>query len=498
MSRKSSMWETDVQQLTLHPSVLRHSEPRPVVRMATDTALSSNISNVGSEKPSEANDGAAPVSAPITFPEGGMRAWTTVFGVWLMQFVTFGYTNAYGVFNDFYVREYLTHNTSSQISWIGSVQLGIVLSIGLFTGRAFDTGYFYFMMIGGSVLFIFCLFMLSLAKPEQYYQVCYLPIFVFFDLPNRVQIFLAQGIGLGIAIGSTYVPGLGVVSHYFSRRRALALGVAASGSRREANWKLPLNKSALGGVVHPIMLNKLIHGSVGFANGVRASAGMNTGLLVISLLCMRTRLPPVAKKASSILQDFNQFSRDAPYVISVLGTALVLSGLFFPVFFLQLSSIEHGVDPNIAFYTLAILNASSTIGRVLPNFFVPRYGVFVVLIVCTAGCAILNYCTIAVTRLGPIIVFAILYGFFSGAYTGVFTPMIASHARKQTEIGARLGICFTFTGIGGLIGTPIAGALLTSHFVWWRPIIFAGTTVTVGCICFIVSHILLMKAKNQK
>lgn len=298
------------------------------------------------------------------------------------------------------------------------------------------------------------------------------------------QIFLVQGIGLGIAIGATYVPGLGVVSHYFSRRRPLALGIAASGS-------------AMGGVVHPIMLNRLIYGRVGFANGVRASAGMNSGLLIISLLLMRTRLPPASTKGESTLKDFQQFVRDAPYVISVVGTALVLSGLSFPVFFLQLSSIEHGIGSNIAFYTLAIMNASSAIGRVLPNFLVPRFGIFVVLIFCTASCAILNYCTIAVTRLGPVIVFAILYGFYSGGYTGVFAPMIASHAKKQTEIGARLGICFTFTGLGGLVGTPIAGALLTGRFIWWRPIVFAGTTVTIGCLCFIISHILILLKKNQ-
>jgi len=73
---------------------------------------------------------------------------------------------------DFYVREYLNEKyTSSQISWIGSVQLMLVLSIGLFSGRAFDTGYFYHLMIGGSLLLVFCVFMISLSQAGQFYQV---------------------------------------------------------------------------------------------------------------------------------------------------------------------------------------------------------------------------------------------------------------------------------------------------------------------------------------
>jgi len=76
-----------------------------------------------------------------------------------------------------------------------------------------------------------------------------------------------------------YIPSMAVISHHFRRRRVLVMGFAASGS-------------ALGAIVHPIMLNNLINGPVGFANGVRASAGLVSGLLFIACLCVRTRLPP--------------------------------------------------------------------------------------------------------------------------------------------------------------------------------------------------------------
>ena len=85
----------------------------------------------------------------------------------------------------------------------------------------------YHLMIGGFVLFEFCLSMISISKPEQYYQVIGL-----YHLQSgavsltHTKLFLTQGLGMGIAIGIMYIPALGIVSHYFQKRRALAIGLA--------------------------------------------------------------------------------------------------------------------------------------------------------------------------------------------------------------------------------------------------------------------------------
>jgi len=79
------------------------------------------------------------------------------------------------------------------------------------------------------MLFEFCLFMISISKPEQYYQVIGL-----YHLKSGAvsltnpKLFLAQGLGMGIAIGTMYVPALGILSHYFQKRRALAIGLVTS------------------------------------------------------------------------------------------------------------------------------------------------------------------------------------------------------------------------------------------------------------------------------
>lgn len=58
--------------------------------------------------------------------------------------------------------------------------------------------------------------MVSITKPHHYYQV-----------------FLSQGLGMGIGTGFMLIPTLSVISHYFRRRRGLAQGIAISGAGRE-------------------------------------------------------------------------------------------------------------------------------------------------------------------------------------------------------------------------------------------------------------------------
>lgn len=48
------------------------------------------------------------------------------------------------------------------------------------------------------------------------------------------QLFLAQGLGMGIAVGAMYIPSLGIIAHYFQKRRSLALGLATTVSTQGA------------------------------------------------------------------------------------------------------------------------------------------------------------------------------------------------------------------------------------------------------------------------
>lgn len=105
----------------------------------------------------------------------------------------------------------------------------------------------YHLMIGGFMLFEICLFMISISKPEQYYQVIGLsPLHSCAVLLTLPKLFLAQGLGMGIAIGIMYIPALGIVSHYFQKRRALAIGLATSVGALPLTYPIYSSKDDLG------------------------------------------------------------------------------------------------------------------------------------------------------------------------------------------------------------------------------------------------------------
>lgn len=54
--------------------------------------------------------------------------------------------------------------------------------------------------------------MSSLADPKKYYQ-----------------LFLSQGLGIGIGSGFLFCPSMAIQSHYFKKRRPMAMGIAISG-----------------------------------------------------------------------------------------------------------------------------------------------------------------------------------------------------------------------------------------------------------------------------
>ncbi|KAJ7359411.1 MFS general substrate transporter [Mycena albidolilacea] len=362
-------------------------------------------------------------------PDGGLTAWMTVAGAWLVLFSTFGYLYSFGIYETFYSLEYLTNHTPSSIAWIGSFQLMMPFALGIVSGKLFDNGYFHLLQITGGSIFTFSLFMLSLAKPMQYYQVC-----------------VVQGLGMGIGLGLTFVPACGISSHHFAKRRALATGIALSGT-------------SAGGTVFPIIGNAL----------------------------MRTR-PRSARAVPDIKTFF-----DGAYLFAIFGTLLSTAGVYMPIIYLQLFSVQHSVGSSLAFYSIAIINGTSAIGRVAANYLADIYGPFYLQVGTTLITAGTIFAVLGVHNSATLILVSVLYGIFSGAWLALSIACLASLARTPDEVGARTGIALALGSFGALGSAPIQGALLTTGFLWIRPIAFSGAILVASAFCFIGMSVLAGK-----
>ncbi|KAL9119508.1 MAG: hypothetical protein Q9187_003936 [Circinaria calcarea] len=167
---------------------------------------------------------ALPSNDPGPPPDGGFTAWLQVLAGHLMCFVTWGLITSFGVFQSYY--EETLGLVPSAVSWIGTIQIFSLLVIGTFSGRASDAGLVHEAVFAGTFLIVFGIFMTSLST--QYYQ-----------------LFLSQGMCVGLGMGILYMPGLSVPASYFKDKKSLAVAIIASGA-------------GSGGLVYPAMGQQLL------------------------------------------------------------------------------------------------------------------------------------------------------------------------------------------------------------------------------------------------
>ena len=116
-----------------------------------------------------------------------------------------------GAFQPFYTQTYLPYTSSSAISWISSIKAFLLLIGGIVMGSLYDRGYLHALVFPGAFLVVLGMMITSIAT-------------------SYWQILLAQRVAVGLGNGCLFVPSVGVLPAYFPKNRALALGVAASGS----------------------------------------------------------------------------------------------------------------------------------------------------------------------------------------------------------------------------------------------------------------------------
>ena len=105
---------------------------------------------------------------PKSFPDGGAKAWLTVAGASACLFVSFGWINCVGVFQDYYQTHQLRQYSPSEIAWIPSLQVFFMLAGGPLVGKIFDDFGPQYLLAPGALLHVFGLMMTSLSM--EYYQ----------------------------------------------------------------------------------------------------------------------------------------------------------------------------------------------------------------------------------------------------------------------------------------------------------------------------------------
>lgn len=219
------------------------------------------------------------------------------------------------------------------------------------------------------------------------------------------------------------------------------------------------------------------------------------GTQFVALAGMKLRLVPSSRRK---LYDLAAF-KELPYTFFSVGEFFGFMGMYVPFFYVQTYAIEKNImSQDLAFYLLPILNAASVFGRIVPNFFADKTGPLTILFPFSAICALLAFCWIAIESTAGLIVFCVLYGFFSGTFVSLPGPAVISLSPNLAVVGTRMGMSFAFGGFGLLVGNPVAGAILRDGS-WTGTMCWCGAANALAAICMLFARIskvgLSLKAK---
>jgi MFS family permease len=383
-------------------------------------------------------------------PDGGLQAWTQVFCVHMTILTTFGYMTSFGVFQTYY--QNTLDVSPSTISWIGSVQLFLLFGIGTFSGRATDAGLFKPVYVAGAVFQMIGIF--GQAQATTFWQ-----------------LFLAQALCIGIANGLQFCPALALISTYFARKRAFAMGIAAVGS-------------CTGGIVFPIIVQQLLP-RAGYAWTVRVIGFLMLFSNVIAITFLRTRLPP---RKSGPLVEWGAF-KEAPYTLYCVAMFFNFWGLYFVFFYIgSYGRNVLGVSYQESINLLLTIVAVGILFRLLPNYFADRIGSLNTLIPFCYLCGILMFGWIGIRSTSGLYVFGAIYGCGSACIQGLWPATIASLNKvpDMKKAGIRMGMAFSVVSIACLTGAPLGGALIQQRGgdylyaqIWGGMCFFIGATLLV-------------------
>ncbi|KAJ0419388.1 major facilitator superfamily domain-containing protein [Aspergillus carlsbadensis] len=349
---------------------------------------------------------------PNPAPDGGLRAWLVAGGAAAIFLSTLGLANSFGAFESYYLRHQLSNESESRIAWIGSLQSFLQFFSGMLGGPLFDR-YGALVIYPSAATYVFAIMMLSLCT-------------------NYWQTMLVQGVLMGIVMGFLQIPAFAAVSQYFDKKRAAALGLAVSGS-------------SVGGIIMPIILSKMLNASnLGFPWTVRIIGLIILPFIGFAILAIKPRLPP--RKTQLFLWTPYRQPR---FLILVTALFFIFIGMFTPFFYLPSYATTQGMSTTLAGYLLACINATSTLGRIIPGILADKYGRLNILALGGATTGLVIFCMTSATTNAGLIVYALFFGFTSGTIVSGASAAFASCPKDARDIGTYLGMGMAVAGVAG-------------------------------------------------
>ncbi len=376
------------------------------------------------------------MSSSTTKVRGIDYGWIIVGACFLITTIAFGAGFSFGVFlNPF--RESFGW-TSRTISVAYSIQLLTYTGMATFTGLSVDRyGPRVTTMIGGFV------FGTSLLLASQVNTIW--------------QLYMTYGL-MGIGMSVAYTPPMTTVVKWFTRRRGLALGIVSAGMGAG-----PLILAPLAGYLISV-------------NGWRFTflmMGAMTYLIILAALLLKRSpqedrgniSPPQTSPASSnyslLSSDFSLREALGTRAFWLIAFMFMMVGVGLQMVLAHVVAYSEikGLSPVTAATILSTISGASIAGRIIAGIISDRFGRKKVLTACVFIEGMMIFWLIGAEDIWALFAAAAIFGFGYGGHSAQF-PALTGETLGLSHMGAILGAAVFFWGIGGALGTSLAGHIV--------------------------------------
>ncbi|MCJ1469948.1 hypothetical protein MMC07_008593 [Pseudocyphellaria aurata] len=402
--------------------------------------------------------------SPEDPPDGGY-GWVCVAACFAINCFTWGVVSTYGVFLSHFLSEGLfPEATALDFAFIGGFNFSIAMLVAplvTITTRKF----------GRNTPMLLGITFLSAGHFAA-------------SFASRVwQLYLSQGVLIGLGVGFTYIPSIAILSQWFQKRRSLANGISAAGS-------------GIGGLVFSFMSEAVIK-NISLAWAFRLTAIISCIMLLLATLVMRSR----NKSIRPFQRGFDvRLLRRLDVQILLAWAFFSMLGYITILFSLPDFARSINLSSSQAATTAALQSFGNAVGRPLIGHFSDRFGRIETAGLLTLVCGLSCFCIwIPGTSYGATILFALINGAIFGVFWVVIGPLCVEVA-GLAELPSLLSLSWLSIVLPTTFSEVIALKLRRPHFSnqYLYPQIFAGLTYLCASACLYDLHRRTRRMKDER
>lgn len=299
------------------------------------------------------------------------------------------------------------------------------------------------------------------------------------------QVYVTYSLCVGVGVGLAYVPAVGAVQRWFSRRRGFASGLAVAGIGA--------------GTLATPLLAALVIDLWNWRAAYVALAVLTLAIGVPSALLMehspgRRGLgvdgDPLAPgtTAATPLAGFSLKAafRQRPFWLLYAAGFSTSLGIFIPFAHLAPYARDHGFSDNFGALLVGLIGVGSTVGRLGLGGSADRIGRRRALGGAFAGMGVALFGWLGATEVWSLSIFALVFGAAYGGFVAL-VPALATDYFGGRNAGGIIGWLYTGAAFGALFGPTLAGAVYDALDSYTFPILFgvAMNGVAVACVAML-------------